>query len=129
MTEQDCTIRKDVFFMPSTEHKTTEGEIKEIWERLTKGEAGIKSAHHRIDNLEKLAESVNQMAISTNRIAAETNQIATETKALREDYAKADERIEELEKKPIKRYEMILTAFLTAICGGVAGYLLKMILN
>ena len=108
--------------MPNTEHKTTEGEIKEIWERLTAGEASIKSAHHRIDNLEKLAESVNKMAISTNQIAAET-------KALREDYAKADERIEDLEKKPIKRYETVLTAILTAICGGVVGYLLSLILH
>lgn len=104
--------------MPSTEHKTTESEIKEIWERLTAGESSIKSAHHRIDNLEKLAESVNSMAISTN-------QLAIETKALREDYVKADERIEELEKKPIKRYETFITALLT----GIAGYLLSMILH
>lgn len=108
--------------MPNTEHKTTEGEIKEIWERLTAGEQSIKSAHHRIDNLEKLAESVNEMAISTN-------QIAMETKALREDYAKADERIEVLEEKPIKRYETFITAFLTALCGGLAGYLLSFIFN
>ena len=104
--------------MPSTEHKTTESEIKEIWERLTAGESSIKSAHQRIDNLEKLAESVNSMAISTN-------QLAIETKALREDYVKADERIEELEKKPIKRYETFITALLT----GIAGYLLRMILH
>ena len=119
MTEQACTIRKDVFSLPQ-EHRTTESEIKEIWERLTAGESSIKSAHHRIDNLEKMADSVNKIAISTN-------QIATETKALREDYVKADERIEVLEKKPIKRYETFITAFLTAICGGIAGYLLSFI--
>jgi predicted nuclease with TOPRIM domain len=108
--------------MPHTEHRTTEGEIKEIWERLTAGEQSIKSAHHRIDNLEKLADSVNNLAISTS-------QIATETKALREDYAKADERIEELEGKPIKRYDTFITAIITAICGGVVGYLLNLVLN
>ena len=106
--------------LPYTEHKTTEGEIKEIWERLTAGEQSIKSAHHRIDNLEKLAESVNKMAISTNQIAAET-------KALREDYVKADTRIEELERKPQKRYETVITAILTALCSGIAGYLLSFI--
>ena len=108
--------------MPNTEHRTTESEIKEIWERLTKGEASIKSAHHRIDNLEKLADSVNNLALSTS-------QIATETKALREDYVKADERIEELEQKPIKRYESLLMAFLTAICSGIGGYFLALIFN
>ncbi len=108
--------------MPNTEHKTTEGEIKEIWERLTAGEQSIKSAHRRIDTLDKLADSVNKLAFSTS-------QIATETKALREDYAKADERIEELEQKPAKRYEAMLMAFLTAICSGIGGYFLALLLN
>ncbi len=106
----------------NTEHKTTEGEIKEIWERLTAGESSIKSAHKRIDNLERLADSVNNLALSTSQIAAET-------KALREDYVKADERIENLEEKPIKRYETVITAILTAVCGGVVGYLLSFILK
>lgn len=108
--------------MPNTEHKTTEGEIKEIWERLTAGEASIKSAHHRIDNLEKLIESVNQMAISIN-------QIVTELKAMRVDVNDVTGRVEDMEKKPIKRYETVITAILTAICGGVVGYLLSLILH
>lgn len=117
MTEQAYTSKRGCVFMP-TEHKTTESEIKEIWERLTAGESSIKSAHHRIDALQEMSKSIKDLAIATA-------QIATETKALREDYVKADERIEELEKKPIKRYETFVTAFLTAICGGVAGYLLS----
>lgn len=108
--------------MSNIEHTTTEREMKDIWERLTAGEASIKSAHKRIDGLEKLAESVNNLAFSTS-------QIATETKALREDYEKADERIESLEEKPIKRYETVITAILTAVCGGVVGYLLSLVLH
>jgi predicted nuclease with TOPRIM domain len=108
--------------MSNAEHRTTEKEIKEIWERLTKGEASIKSAHHRIDNLQEMSKSIKDLAISTA-------QIATETKKLREDYVKADERIEELEKKPVKRYETVVTAFLTALCSGVAGYLLALIIK
>lgn len=108
--------------MSNIEHTTTEKEMKDIWERLTAGEESIKSAHKRIDGLEKLAESVNNLAFSTS-------QIATETKALREDYEKADERIESLEEKPIKRYETVVTAILTAVCGGVVGYLLSLVLH
>lgn len=104
--------------MSNAEHKTTEKEIKEIWERLTAGESSIKSAHHRIDSLEEMSKSIKDLAIATA-------QIATETKALREDYVKADERIEALEEKPIKRYE----TFITAIIAGVAGYLLSLILH
>ena len=117
MIEQVYTTRKDVLILPNTEHRTTEREIKEIWERLTAGESSIKSAHHRIDALEKLAESVNKLAMSTA-------QIATETKALREDYEKADERIDELENKPIKRYETFVTALLTGLGTGLVGFLI-----
>jgi predicted nucleic acid-binding Zn-ribbon protein len=105
-----------------TEHKTTESEIKEIWERLTAGESSIKSAHKRIDSLNDMSKSIQDIALSTA-------QIATETKALREDYVKADKRIEELESKPIKRYDTFVTAFITALCSGVAGYLLSLILH
>lgn len=101
------------------EHRTTESEIKEIWERLTSGESSIKSAHHRIDNLEKIADSVNKMAISISQIAAET-------KALREDYGKTDERLEVLEKKPIQRLEVFIASILTGLGGAVIGYLLSL---
>ena len=104
----------------NTEHKTTEGEIKEIWERLTAGESSIKSAHHRIDALQEMSKSIQDLALATTQIAAET-------KALREDYEKADKRIETLESKHIKRYETIITAILTAVCGGLVGYLLSFI--
>lgn len=106
----------------SKEHVTTESEIKEIWERLTAGESSIKSAHHRLDTLEKIADSVNKLAMSTN-------QLATETKALREDYKKVDERLEELEDKPIKRWDAFVASCLTALGGGIVGYLLSIILH
>jgi hypothetical protein len=50
-------------------------------------------------------------------------------RSAREDYVKADKRIEELESKPIKRYDTFVTAFITALCSGVAGYLLSLILH
>lgn len=96
--------------------------MKEIWERITSVEESTKSSHHRIDGLEKIANSVHEMSISTN-------QTVTEIKALREDFKKADERIDKLEEKPIKRYETVITSFLTALCGGLAGYLLSLILH
>ena len=55
-----------------------ENEQKEMWERLTAVEQSTKSAHHRIDTLDKLTESVHI--------------IATETKAMREDVNDITER-------------------------------------
>ena len=108
--------------MSNIEHKTTEKEIKEIWERLTAGEQSVKSAHKRIDSLHDMSTSIKDLAVATA-------QIATETKALREDYATADERISSLESKPLKKYEMIGNAIITALCSGIAGYLLSNFIN
>ncbi len=90
-----------------------EVDDKELWERLTVVEQSTKSAHHRIDTLDKLTESVHI--------------IATETKAMREDVNDITERVDEIEKRPNKRYETVVGAILTALVGGVIGYFIKMI--
>lgn len=108
--------------MPHTEHKTTEAEIKEVWERLTASEASIKSAHHRIDGLQEMSTNIKDLVVVTA-------QLATEMKALREDSEKTEKRLETLESKPAKRYETFVTACLTALAGGIAGYLLGFILQ
>ena len=104
------------------EHTVTEAEFKEIVERLTAGEASIKSAHHRIYELQEMHKTIKDLAVATA-------QIATETKKLREDYNKADEEIQELKEKPTKRYETVVTTLITAICSGVVGYLISIILH
>ena len=86
---------------------------KEVWERLTAVEQSTKSAHHRIDGIEKLTESVHI--------------IATETKAMREDVNDITSRVDEIEKRPTKRYETVVTASITAIVGGLIGYFVKML--
>ena len=85
-------------------------------------EESLKSAHKRIDNLQEMGSSIKELAVSTAQIAAET-------KALREDYAKADKRIETLESKPIKRYETFVTALLTGLGTGIIGYLIGSVLR
>ena len=90
-----------------------EVDDKELWERLTVVEQSTKSAHHRIDGIEKLTESVHI--------------IATETKAMREDVNDITSRVDEIEKRPAKRYETVVTAIITAIVGGLIGYFVKML--
>lgn len=108
--------------MQYTEIKTPEGQLKEVWERITRVEESAKSAHHRLDGIENVVKSVNSLAISTN-------QLATETKALREDFKTTDERLETLEARPLKRYEIIATTVVTALLTGVIGFLLSFILR
>ena len=90
-----------------------EVDDKELWERLTVVEQPTKSAHHRIDTLDKLTESVHI--------------IATETKAMREDVNDITERVDEIEKNPNKRYESVVTAVITALVGGLIGYCVKIL--
>lgn len=86
---------------------------KEVWERLTAVEQSTKSAHHRIDGIEKLTESVHI--------------IATETKAMREDVSDITSRVDEIEKRPTKRYETVVGAIITVLVGAVIGYVVKML--
>lgn len=105
MTAQACTI-KGVADMQDTilTH-----------ERLATVEQELKSVNRRLNNLEKLVDSVHIMA--------------TELKAMRDDLNDITDKVEDIEHKPIKRYETIVTAILTAVCGGVVGYLLSIILH
>ena len=106
----------------SREHTVTETEFKEIVERLATGESSIKSAHHRIDELKEMSKDIKELASATTLIA-------TETKALREDFVNVDKRIETLESKPVKRYETFVTACLTALAGGIVGYLISLVVK
>ena len=78
-------------------------------ERLASVEQDQKSTHRRLDNLEKLVESVHILA--------------TEMKATREEVDNFGTRLDEIEKKPIKRYDTFVTACITTLVGGVMGYL------
>ena len=57
-----------------------EVDDKELWERLTVVEQSTKSAHHRLDSLDRLTESVHILA--------------TETKAMREDVSDITSRVD-----------------------------------
>lgn len=84
-----------------------------IRERLAAIEQDEKSVHRRLDNLEGLVESVHI--------------IATETKAMREDVNTLNTRVEEIESRPVKRFDTIINILLTAVISGAAGYFIGML--
>jgi tetrahydromethanopterin S-methyltransferase subunit G len=77
--------------------------------RLSILEQSGKSVNRRLDNLEKLVESVHI--------------IATETKAMREDINSIDDRVDAIEHKPQKRLDTIVTAIITAVIGAFVGFI------
>ena len=84
----------------------------QIAERLAALEQDKKAANDRLENLEKLTESVYSLAQSV--------------KSMQEDLKNIMARVAKIEERPVKRWEGVVTAIITAIIGGVVGYFLKM---
>ena len=73
---------------------------QEIYERVTSVEQSVKSAHHRID---EVAESDKSIA-----------EILVEMKYMRRDLNKLIERVTSVEARPIRRYDYIVNALISA---------------
>ena len=82
-----------------------------IRERLTAVESSVKSAHHRIDNIEELTQSVKFLAV--------------ETKYLKEDISDVKEKIDVIAGRPSQILTVIITALITATISGVMGFILS----
>ena len=86
-----------------------------IRERLTAVESSVKSAHHRIDNIEELTQSVKTLAV--------------ETKYLKEDISDVKEKIDVIAGRPSQILTVIITALITATISGVMGCILSHLLK
>lgn len=88
---------------------------KEIYERLTAVEQSCKSAHHRLDEVAELTQSVRDMVV--------------EVKYMREDMGDIKTRVEVIEAKPAKRCDLIISTVITALCSGIIGFVISQILG
>jgi len=89
-------------------------EQKEIWERIAFVESSAKSAHHRLDRIEHIADSIHALA--------------SEMREMRSDFSNVLERVQTIEDRPQKRYDVIVNSIITALCGGLAGYVLSILI-
>ena len=85
--------------------------VREYEHRISAVEQSIKSAHHRINDIEKLVESVHT--------------IANEIKHMREDLNDVKERVDIIEEKPAKRWDLVVTTVVSAVTSVFVGYLLS----
>ena len=86
-----------------------------IRERLTAVESSVKSAHHRIDNIEELTQSVKSLAV--------------ETKYLKEDISDVKEKIDVIAGRPSPILTVIITALITATVSGFVGFAITNLLK
>jgi len=93
-------------------------DMQEIGQAMVRQEERLTALANRMDKLEKLTESVNKLAISIERL---TNQQATtegQISALTGD-------VSELKAKPGKRWDLVVTALITAIISAGVTLLIK----
>ena len=79
----------------------------QVAERLAKIEQDTSSIHRRLDAVERLTESIHSMT--------------TEIKAMRENMNSMNNRLLDIERRPRKHWETVVTALITAVVGILVG--------
>ena len=82
-----------------------------VRERLTEVESSCKSAHKRIDKQEGIIENIRN--------------IVEEIRFMREDLNSVVSKVDEIEKRPAKHWESIISAGISAIVGGGLGFFIS----
>ena len=89
---------------------------------ITENTESCKSAHKRLDTLEKNIEEINNLAVAVK-------EIAMETKATREDVNDMNSRLKDVENKPAKNWENLSKTILTRNCNSSSGLFFGKIWN
>ena len=84
---------------------------QEIFERMTSVEQSVKSAHNRIDEVVENGKSIGEILV--------------EMKYMRRDLNELLERVLVIEKRPSRRYDMIITAIITAVIAAAVSFFVK----
>ena len=88
--------------------------------RLNDHEHEIKSLKHRMTEQESQSKALNDLALSVKELAINMNIIV-------DNQESQNKRLADLETKPAKRWETIVTCLITTIVGAVIGFLLSRI--
>lgn len=89
---------------------------------ITENTESCKSAHKRLDTLEKNIDGINNLAVAVR-------EIAMETKATREDVNDMNSRLKDVENKPAKNWENLSKTILTRNCNSSSGLFFGKIWN
>ena len=89
---------------------------------ITENTESCKSAHKRLDTLEKNIDGINNLAVAVK-------EIAMETKATREDVNDMNSRLKDGENKPAKNWENLSKTILTRNCNSSSGLFFGKIWN
>ena len=83
---------------------------KELWERLASAESSVKSAHHRLDCIEKLTQSVSDIVVEVRHMREDLNTVRSE--------------LDEVRKRPVAVYEKLIWLVVGAVISGAVSLFL-----
>lgn len=96
--------------------------------KIQENEDRSKSNTRRIDDLENDVKNNNTLALNVRELTIEIKHMREDYQKLAETHAKEvqaiDNRLSEVEKKPVKRYEQVVSLIITGIVTAVLGILL-----
>lgn len=84
-------------------------------QKIIENEQRSKSNSHRIDDLENEQKNERDLIVSVK-------ELATEVKHMREDVSKMDSRLTNIETKPAKRWEQIISLIITRYRNSYTGF-------
>ena len=93
-------------------------DLQEIGQAIARQEEQIKGLARRMDNLEKLTESVNKLAISVERLTSQQQTTDTRVETLTAE-------VTEIRDKPGKRWDTAVAAVISAMIGAGIALLIK----
>ena len=93
-------------------------DMQDLGTALARQEEQIKGLARRMDNLEKLTESVNTLAKSVERLTVQQAATDTQIKTLTGD-------VDDLKEKPAKRWETVVASIISALIGAGVALLIK----
>ena len=86
-----------------------------IRERLTALESVCGALQKRVEHIEEIVESVQKMTVEMQHMREDLNRMAAE--------------VTDIESKPAKRWDAVISALLGAVAGGLGTMLLSVILG
>lgn len=90
----------------------------EITKELTNHDENIKSLKRRMGKVEEQSKAINNLAMSVKELAINMN-------TMNEKQEEQGKRLAELEAKPARRWEQIVSLIITTLVGALLGYLLS----
>lgn len=98
-------------------------------QRLTKVEESVKSAHLRINNIESMQREIRDLALSVNSLACTIEHVSDNVSHVAGDVKGVCQRVSDIEAKPARRLDQIITIILSALITGALGFWLGQILK